>query len=58
MKMVTVPFDLLKEVLDKAENDNLCVEHETACTPQHHDEHDREREKIDELRKAAGIATE
>jgi hypothetical protein len=54
-QMVSVPLELLRQVLEQAEVDNYSVENERACTPEDHAEHRKERAAIDELRRIAGI---
>ncbi len=55
IRMVTVPYELLKEVLEQAHSD---VEHERACNKADHELHNQEREKIYKLREIAGIEEE
>lgn len=55
MNNVFVPVDLLRSVLDQATQDNVSVEGEFSTCNEDHEEHDKQRALIDELRRIAGL---
>jgi len=54
-RMVAVPIELLRQVLETAEDNSLRVEGEFASSDAEHAAHRLERSLIDELRQVAGI---
>jgi hypothetical protein len=52
---VSVPKDLLATVLDEAAGNSVGVEGEFACSDEDHAQYKAERDRIDELRRIAGI---